>query len=277
MVFSRLSRLDSVSGVLSFLLGAASAMVALSRDLRADPRVGSTLHMCGSPSCRGSPAARSSHSELGCRACVGAGRGPAGDNRRNNDNRSRCSVRCTVRPPGGGTSCRGADIADGSDWRNTDCQNGDGSTTFGTANTTIYRAPHHRPPRKRRDLGKRTVGSGCRRDIGPLHPSASIRPRAGDVAVYRPRHSFAHPAQRPVITSNGKEDSSSHRSKKAVRAANRSFGKVSLRVGKQHRVTDRTTSAKPPSPTIKRKNDIMRKKRNRHRLGEGARRCRKKR
>src|SRR5690606_40579663 len=59
LVFSRLSQLDSVSGVLSFLLGAAAAMVALSRDLRADPRVVSTLHMCGSPSCRGSPAHRS--------------------------------------------------------------------------------------------------------------------------------------------------------------------------------------------------------------------------
>lgn len=43
LVFSRLSRLDSVSGVLGFLPGAASAIVALSRDMRADPRVVSTL------------------------------------------------------------------------------------------------------------------------------------------------------------------------------------------------------------------------------------------
>lgn len=43
LVFSRLSRLDSISGVLSFLPGAASAIVALSSDMRADPRVVSTL------------------------------------------------------------------------------------------------------------------------------------------------------------------------------------------------------------------------------------------
>lgn len=43
LLFARLARMDPITGVLSFLPGAASAVVALSRDLRADPRLVSTL------------------------------------------------------------------------------------------------------------------------------------------------------------------------------------------------------------------------------------------
>jgi len=43
LLFARLARLDSITGVLSFLPGAASAIVVLSRDLQADPRLVSTM------------------------------------------------------------------------------------------------------------------------------------------------------------------------------------------------------------------------------------------